>query len=351
MNRIQSEVVNSIKFPLIVLVVFIHTISNDIRPISLELSGNNLYTIISELISHNLGYIAVPCFFFISGYFLFNKIEEWSGRFYWNNLIKKTTTLLLPYIIWNMLYIFLIWIKVLVFDKLGFSIYEYERNVLETPIYEHLIHPINYPLWYVRDLICMNVISFALFFIIRRIHWGGIVLLYLSYLLGIESGVPGFSSTAILFVTSGAYMGYKQMDCFAAFASVRTLAFMGFIILLPVALCYNQQPISGFLIRLYIPLGVITIFNLAFSIYKHFPNVSATCIKLAPAVFFIYATHTIYIVNWVTGGLARLGCSEGISRLIPYFMTPMITIAVCGVGFVLCKKVFPRCLGVAMGGR
>lgn len=351
MDKMQSDIINSIKVPLIILVVFIHTIPDNIHPVSINLSGENIYAIVSELISHNFGYIAVPTFFFISGYFLFNKVNQWSFKLYWGNLKKKTLTLLFPYLVWNLLYILLIWGKVSVFNRLNLSIHEYEQDLLLTPMYEHLIYPINYPLWYVRDLICMNVISFILFFIVRHLRWAGVGMLFLLYLSGAESGIPGFSNTAIFFVTSGAYMGYYRMDILDTFSKIKLAAFIGLLLLVPLAMYYNQSSYVAYLNRLYIPLGVISIFNLGGYLYNAFPRIGETFVKLSAAVFFIYVTHTIYVINWVIGGLGMLHCTEGASKLIPYFLTPAITIAICGTGFVIFKKLFPKLFSITMGGR
>ncbi len=73
--QLQSKLVNGLRFPLIVLVVFIHVLPIKLNIIDeFSLSDRNLYLYISEIISHTIGKIAVPCFFLFSGFYaLFNK--------------------------------------------------------------------------------------------------------------------------------------------------------------------------------------------------------------------------------------------------------------------------------------
>lgn len=60
----------------------------------------------------------------------------------------------------------------------------------------------------------------------------------------------------------------------------------------------------AYLVRIYVLFGIITVFNLMDWLInretwkKLFCNLSAT-------VFFIYAAHEIYIINWTKGFFAR----------------------------------------------
>lgn len=73
-DRDQSQVIELLRFPLIVLVVYVHMLPFEYVPLSLKMNADNIYNIVTELISHYLGRLPVPCFFLFSGYFFFNKI-------------------------------------------------------------------------------------------------------------------------------------------------------------------------------------------------------------------------------------------------------------------------------------
>ena len=66
-----SEIASFLRVPLMVLVVCIHGVGSGIQTIDFVnhlpiLSIENVYTYITELLSHSLARIAVPLFFFIS---------------------------------------------------------------------------------------------------------------------------------------------------------------------------------------------------------------------------------------------------------------------------------------------
>lgn len=68
-----SNVVSLLRFPLILLVIAIHALGSELRlP-----EGSNPYIYISELLSHGIARIAVPLFFFFSGYYTFYH-KDWS---------------------------------------------------------------------------------------------------------------------------------------------------------------------------------------------------------------------------------------------------------------------------------
>ena len=72
-----SEVVRALRFPLILLVVFIHVplASGEGQVLALDLPGSSYswYQYISRALSFILGDMAVPMFFLFSGYYMFTK--------------------------------------------------------------------------------------------------------------------------------------------------------------------------------------------------------------------------------------------------------------------------------------
>ena len=105
LEKRQSEVIAAMRFPLMVLLLFAHVLPMVSVPIEMNLSEMNIYHFISEGISHNLSRIRNPLFFFFSGFFFFRKLEEWNAGFYRSQLQKRIRSLLLPYLLWNILMI------------------------------------------------------------------------------------------------------------------------------------------------------------------------------------------------------------------------------------------------------
>ena len=92
-----------LRFPLFVLVVYIHTMDWNLHnsgPFAWKLYDN-----IRILISGIIGHAAVPTFFIISGYLFFLSKDTFDFETYLSKLKRRFTTLFVPYIIWNSIYI------------------------------------------------------------------------------------------------------------------------------------------------------------------------------------------------------------------------------------------------------
>lgn len=356
--RLQSKIMDYIRWPLIVLVVFIHTVHGSTSQIVCSLSSDNIYHFITVLISEKLGFIAVPTFFFISGYFFFHKSpDHYSLDSYRINLKKKFKTLILPYILWNTLYLLLIWGKSLFVHRIGSTIYPYEQLILQRPIWMNYTDSLDYPLWYIRDLIYMNLLAPLVYFIVKELKIYGLVFLAITYffqLIPSNDFVP--SASTLFFVTLGAYCGIYQLDVLALTYKWRRCIGVLFSILLITVVCYYGAGWTEYAVRLYIPLGIITSLQLANFAYEYTSDALKKRFRgvynyLLGAVFFIYAAHTVYIINWVHAALGRLNLDNGLIRLVPYFLTPICTIGVCLVIYQILRTLAPRLLSTFTGGR
>lgn len=119
-NSRQFDVSKAMRFPLIVLVVFSHSLGFERVEISNSLDGWNVFHFISEMISHNFAKIAVCWFFIFSGYLFFRNME---GEFGWDKCLskwrKRLRSLAVPYICWNMIAVLAIVIKSGLFSAIG----------------------------------------------------------------------------------------------------------------------------------------------------------------------------------------------------------------------------------------
>ena len=92
-----SSVVTSLRFPLILLVVLIHT-----QPVPPESLGNDhsLYVYVATLIKEVFTRMAVPAFFVFSGYYAFKGKNLEQTPTYLSETKKRVWTLIVPYLIW-----------------------------------------------------------------------------------------------------------------------------------------------------------------------------------------------------------------------------------------------------------
>lgn len=99
-----SLTIDFLRFPLIVGVVFIHNYI-----VKTELHGVPLSTLLNEwtiglfyAFSQVVSRVCVPLFFFISG-LLFFKGANFSWNIYVHKIRRRISTLLVPYLIWNLI--------------------------------------------------------------------------------------------------------------------------------------------------------------------------------------------------------------------------------------------------------
>lgn len=171
--KMLSDAITFLKFPLAVLVVMLHC---DISTKPIEQMGVSLadvsepyYSNISWLLSRYLAYAAVPCFFIISGFLLFYNVEKYSKQVYFDKLKKRCKSLLLPYIVWCLIYLILFWIigqeKIILSDKPNLFDGSLSPFGLVVNIF---VKPLDGPLWFIRNLFVMVVFSPLLYLIIKR---------------------------------------------------------------------------------------------------------------------------------------------------------------------------------------
>lgn len=98
-EELQSKVLDWLRFPMIVLVVYIHYWGESIPESSVI--GSTIYNSIRIFMCHVISRAAVPTFFLISGYYFFYKIKDFTFDTYKDKLKKRIKTILIPYLLWN----------------------------------------------------------------------------------------------------------------------------------------------------------------------------------------------------------------------------------------------------------
>lgn len=179
-----------LRFPLAILVVFVHGFGADIDVAQLHASGLTglaVYDYIRLFFSVVIARSAVPIFFIISGYLLFFKVEKYNMAVYISILRKRWHSLVVPYFSWVVL--FLLWTLmfmvggILLHGKPWIRIIDYfqENGCLHMlwdssvwgkrltwlGVETHNSGPVLLPFWYMRDLIMMVVLSPVIYWFIN----------------------------------------------------------------------------------------------------------------------------------------------------------------------------------------
>lgn len=353
-HQIQSEVISLMRFPLIVLVVFIHVLPEVCLKIDSLGSGSSYYLFFSELLSHSIGRIAVPAFFVISGYFFFFKMKEWSGEYYESQLWRRFFSLVLPFLLWNLIAVFSLYLKFVSFEALGIPQSE-PSHPLSSPDFLSILWsgPANYPLWYMRDLICMVILTPCFYYLFKYLKGYGLILLYIFYLLNVEIGLKGLSSTALLYFGAGAYLGIFKKNFLALAMRFRFIA-LPLALLLPLATTwmYGRSEMYEHLMRIYIPLGLMAFVCCIYYI-RQLQGLQLFLKKVEKYVFFIYVSHSFLIIGWVKGAFSRIPFMNNhvLGSFLSYLLIPVVTIGVCILLYIVWNKVSSKSLSFVLGGR
>lgn len=167
-----SKAITWIRFPLAVLVVYLHS-RPEIIGAGANLENMPILFNLTNLISGNITRIAVPAFFFISGYLFFLNMDRWNWKHYAEKLRRRVHTLVVPFLIWNLL-VFALYFCIQTFAP---SLIHNEHELIKNyGIQEYLSafgfnlydKPICYQLWFVRDLIVLVLLSPLVYAIIAN---------------------------------------------------------------------------------------------------------------------------------------------------------------------------------------
>lgn len=374
-----------LRFPLAVLVVFIHSFGAEIdveRLHSCVFSGLAVYDYIRLFFSVVIARSAVPIFFIISGYLLFLKIEEYNKTVYISKLRKRWHSLVVTYFSWIVLLI--LWTLmfkvggILLHGKPWSGIMDYfqqngylhmlwdssvwEERTTWLGIATHNSGPVLLPFWYMRDLIIMVIISPAIYWLIKKIKFIFIILVLAIYTFDIKcSLISGTLACASLFFSMGAYFAIKKQDFTEALWKWRHLI-CPIAILLMIYQTYSGSAMGGTMSLVIHPwLVIIQSFAIIIvaSVLCRYQKVYETNKKLARYSFFIYAFHP-FILTYEIKAFKKIALL--VDNLIPisdtwYIMTlnyiaiPLVCVGICIVIYRFMLKFMPNVLEVIVGER
>lgn len=189
-SNFYSQKLKVLSLFLIVLVVYIHSYYLEAE------NGHPIALSVQRICGGNgLSCIANPLFFTISGFLFFNGISHVKDCM--NKIWKRMRTLLIPYILWNC--IFLLWYILLqnIPGIGGFINSDMMSKIFGGSIirglYELLITPAAFQLWFLRDLIIMVICSPLLYLMCKYMKWWTPILFFLLLPWVQLSGVPYFT--------------------------------------------------------------------------------------------------------------------------------------------------------------
>ena len=344
-EQLQSDTIKLVRFPLIIGVVMLHvSLENFVNVI--DFPAYDYYKFFFDKVLA----VRIPLYFFISGYLFFNRADNFTSKDYFKKLSRRKDTLLVPYISW-------IIITALVLSTARFLLPDFvDPNgkfffqwSLEEFYYAFWGGPDPKPLWYIRDLLCIMVLSPIFYYLIKRFKYIPVIVFTLLWIIFETTNIPGLSLCGFAFFGMGAYFSITKRNFVRTFAPYSWKIY-GIFALLACGLFFLKGTLfEPYFNRLMTPVGSICVVLIcSHLLYK---NVCKPSDTLANASFFIYMYHCL-VINPLLKVVVKLVPME--SSFILIFMHILCTTVIVFVGlgmYLLIRKYSPLLLKLLSGGR
>lgn len=375
-DELLSKTISYLRFPLTVGVVFIHFDLSQGLDIGGTVHGLNnpaWYYFIINVISGTLASIGVPLFFIISG-FLFFYHADFSRNVYTKKIHSRIRTLFIPYMLWN--FIAILWqfkcflpgvsafyppVEVHMTPQRIINTFFCNVNGIFESVTSHLggvIIPIDGPLWYVRDLMVMVLLSPIIFWLVKKLGgWlitiEGIVWYLCSIIFPKESAILIYANmlvTASFFFTIGSFFSIRGENFVMFFRRLKyaPVIYAGVAI---TDVLTKGEVYSVYIHKVGILLGIVSVVIVAsYFLERDKIKVNKT---LANSSFFIFALHYMIITNIgkISFVLLHIPGDNPFAMLALYFAVPFVTILLCLCLYTVLKRFTPTLYGLLTGGR
>ncbi len=345
--------ITALRFPLAVLVVLIHSYNSAWRT-----AGHEALTGWGTFCSQTLPTFAVPLFFAISGYLFFARMQAFSWSVYAEKLRRRVHTLLVPYVAWNIIAFLLYAAKdwaahVALQHPLSLNLLwgDTQMSSVGTNLLGWTVQaataPVQEPLWFVRDLIILVLLSPIVYWIIKCLHWASIVILATVYYLHLWPNPCGMSAMGWWFFSLGAWFAIEGKEPIKA---TRSLLRPCAVMLLPLLILQAILPDRGgwgFALtqQLYVLSAMVCAIHAADSLSHRWMPAKV----VAQSSFFIYASHVI-VLSPLTAVLAKATNGFGFSvQILGYLLCPALTVGICLALYAVLAKFLPKTFSPLLG--
>lgn len=217
--------------------------------------------------------------------------------------------------------------------------------------------PILVPLWFVRDLMVIVLLTPIIYNLIKRLNFIPIILLGLCYISGIWIQIPGFTITTFFWFSLGAYFGIKGKNMIASIYKWRFPSYIVCICTLFPLIWLNDRKGDGITVNIIgqtlypfyviassfsiISIGTTLIQKGKVKVYPHLAKVS----------FFVFLSH-VFVLGYISNIINKcLPIDYGLTMIAKYLITPIATVVVCLLIYSFLDKFLPRFLAFITGSR
>ena len=344
-NSRISAAITWLRFTLIFFIIMLHCYSVQ------RLEGNHVffYKVLYPF-SLWMGETGVPSFFFISGYLFFLNRKTYSRK-----IETRVHTLLIPYIIWNLLLLVLY----VVSNSIGYpqdingknladyNFVDYIRLFWDRGSYDNgNFVPLLCPLWYIRNLLIMSILSPLLYYIIKWAREAFLIVIAFWWMMSYHNA---FIPQTVLFFSMGAFYSIFLINPLQLFDKRKRLFMSLFSIFATCDIISHTvygTPVNLQIHRLSLIFNIPALFLLADYCMRHvFHNQ-----LLSNAAFVVFCVHYPIVVSLRKFCISSFAdVNDGIHILL-YFVCVIISTLLSLGSYVFLNKFFPR-LRIILSGK
>lgn len=331
-------------FVLSIFVIFIH--ANNL--IYYEWSdGNMIWTAvyyIEKLLGSGIGNICVPTFFLLSGYLFFRNLDVFSADI-WTLIRKKqlrrVRTLLVPYLIWNSLYMLFYMFIARIPVVSNFMRNQAMKISFVNIVKGIFFHEANFVFWYMATLIILVALTPLIAFILKR--KGAFAIAFVLIAIGgiMNLQLPDFECKFVVFFLLGSYLAVYGKEFFEK--QVPNSAILILVAFIVFSIFYRTFVDDKF-------LTTIVLYCTPVCVWIVSQKLKFKITDFMRQTFFIYAGH-VFIVTMINKVLLKLGNASAVWAIVSYLIAPIFTLAVLWCLYRLLIKIAPRVYGVLCGDR
>lgn len=346
--KLQSQTIDLLRFPMAVAVVVLHFGT------TLTINASGLLKVLCVFFQEGICRLAVPWFFFISGYLFFHHLQRWDWTIWKGKIRRRVRTLIIPYFLWIIITLIARWIYTFFQGESISLLQQFEQcggirifwgTAGKLPISVRDV-PLNGPLWFVRDLIYLTIATPVIYFFITRTRKYGILLTALLFLF-----VQGIIPEGFAFYGIGAYLQLEKKNILELCWPKRKFFYLSSVILLIVFFYFFHVDFWGrFIKSLFLFSGIGSSFCIGAWLLQN------QKIQVRPffaqSSFFIFATHEILILRQIAGPLVQHILPAGPGWMcLNFFLTPTVAVSIClGLLFIM-SRLLPRTTAILTGSR
>lgn len=341
-----SLAITWLRFPLIFLVIMLHAYS------VVQIPGEHAtYFKVVYPFALWLGETGVPGFFLISGFLFFR-----SHKTYFEKIKARCHSLLIPYLLWNAL---------LLAAYIGASVFGFPQDIngksMEDYVWTDYLRlfwdrgsydsgnfvPLLCPLWYIRNLMIMSIISPLLYYIIRYVRE---VFLIIVAIWWITTPHNAFIPQTLLFFSLGAYFSIHEIDPLETIYNRKRLV-LTFFILFAIGDILSHvhigTPINLQIHRLSLIFNIPALLLLGDWYVRH----GYTSKWLPNAAFIVFCIHYPIVVGLRKICATQYSDASDLVHILLYFVCVVISTALSLSIYQVLNRYFPNIKNILSGNR